>query len=265
MPDETMWKELLGTLKDISTYLEKSEDLEKQMSNQTRAKVDKPPKAGEEEFAIEGGPAAPNRPGEGVAKQYIDIPDAPTPGRKTREIGPGEDGSTLLKQDDDKSDGKKGRARDEDSEDSESDSESTDGSESDEGSPMESNDELKSLLKDIHSALVDQSALQKALPEMVKAEVKKSFEKQLRKEGFSVTHPDVVRFNPDVSKSGLDTIHEIQNSGERAGADIKKSEDPNVAKEQDLRNTVNELEKLDWRKLGQLREKIGLFNPFDNQ
>ena len=265
MPDETMWKELLGTLKDISAYLEKSEDLEKQMMNQTRAKVDKPPKAGEEEFAIEGGPAAPNKPGEGVAKQYIDIPDAPTSGRKTREIAPGQDGATLLKEADGKSDDKKGKA-DEDSESSESSSDSESDDDSGAGDiPMDSNDELKSLLKDIHSALVDQSALQKALPEMVKAEVKKSFEKQLRKEGFSVTHPDVVRFNPDVSKSGLDTIHEVKNSGEKVEGDIKKSEDTNISKEKDLLNTVNELEKLDWRKLGQLREKIGLFNPFDNQ
>ena len=36
-----------------------------------------------------------------------------------------------------------------------------------------------------------------------------------------------------------------------------------VQKEQDLVKAIDDLSKVDWRKLGQIREKAGLFRPFD--
>jgi hypothetical protein len=239
MPTEEMWKQYLDTLTDIRNYLEKSEDLEKQMSVQERAKVDKPPKARETQDPITGGPAAPNKPGTGVAKEYIAIPE--TTDKKTEEIDAS--GSTMLKATEDK---KKVPADDDES--SEESSDSTE--ETDE------NEELKSLLKDIRSALIDQTAvvkseIKKALPEAMKTEVPKYIEKMLRKQGFVSTHPDVTRL------SGLDPVSEVKKSeDEKVEGDIKKSE------EKEYTDAVDKLVKMDWRKLGQLRENQGLFRPF---
>ena len=127
----------------------------------------------------------------------------------------------------------------------------------------DSNAALKSILKDIASALQAQSTIEKALPVMIEQQVKKSFDQMLRKQGFQVTHPDVTRFNPDVSKSGLDTVSEIKKAEDKVDAvegDIMKSD---VQKEQDLVKAIDDLSKVDWRKLGQIREKAGLFRPFD--
>jgi hypothetical protein len=243
MPSEEMWKSYLDTLLDIRNYLEKSEDLEKQMAMQERAKIDKPPIARETPDPITGGPAAPNKPGTGVAKSYIDIPEATD--RKTKEID--SSGSTMLKAEEDKK--KAAPDKDTDAESSESDSDSDTTEETDE------NEELKSILKDIHAALLNQTAvvkseIKKALPEAMKTEVPKYIEKMLRKQGFTSTHPDVTRL------SGLDTVSEVKKSeDEKVEGDIKKSED-------ELTDAVTKLTNLSWQKLGQLREQNGLFRPF---
>jgi hypothetical protein len=240
MPSEEMWKSYLDTLLDIRNYLEKSEDLEKQMAMQERAKIDKPPIARETPDPITGGPAAPNKPGAGVAKSYIDIPEATD--RKTKEID--SSGSTMLKAEEDK---KKVADKEESSESSDDTSEPSE--------DTDENEELKSILKDIHAALLNQTAvvkseIKKALPEAMKTEVPKYIEKMLRKQGFTSTHPDVTRL------SGLDTVSEVKKSeDEKVEGDIKKSED-------ELTDAVTKLTNLSWQKLGQLREQNGLFRPF---
>jgi len=255
MPDEAMWKQYLDTLTDIRNYLEKSDDVQKQMMNQERATIDKRPKAMEEEPPITGGPAAPNAPGKGVAKsleqkEYIEIPKA-TNRMSAEEID--SSGDTMLKAKDDKDDDSDTAA-----------SESTSDSES-----STDNEEIKSLLKDISNALAAQadvsgiikSELKKAIPDALKSELPKYMDKMLRKEGYHPTHPDIVKLN---DLSGLDTVSEVKKSTDDKGemrGDISKSDSP-VTQEQDLAQAIDGLVKTDWRKLGQIREKAGLFNPW---
>ena len=124
--------------------------------------------------------------------------------------------------------------------------------------------ELRSLLKDIRSALIAKSSktketsikasktadvskavvgeivaeIKKALPSIVSAES----HRMLRKMGFSPSRPDVVRFGMD------DDGIKKSSDGEGAGLDIKKA--------------VDDLSKLSWAQLGAEREKMGGFNAF---
>jgi hypothetical protein len=240
MPTEEMWKQYLETLTDIRNYLEKSDDLQKQVAIQERAQVDKRPKAQEEESPMVGGPAASNAPGKGIAKEYDEIPK--TTNRKEEEII--EHGDTMLK------------AKDEDPDDENSESESESSND---------NEEIKSLLKSISEALSTQadvagiikSELKKAIPDALKSELPKYMEKMLHKEGYHPTHPDIVKLT---DLSGLDTVSEVKKSADEKDeikGDINKS-----AQEQDLVKAVDSLVSTDWRKLGQMREKAGLFNPW---
>jgi hypothetical protein len=185
MPDETMWKEMLGTLKDISSYLEKQDELEKQIT-QDKAELAKTPKARETQAPITGQGSVVGRPetDKVITKEFIS----------------------------------KNEADEEDSEASEAESETAEAEEN-----SEETEELKSLLKDIRDALAAQSdvvksEIKKALPEIVKKEVAKGIDNMLRKQGFAPTHPDVTRI-------GLDTTGEVKKSeDERVEGDIKKSE-----------------------------------------
>jgi hypothetical protein len=162
MPDETMWKEMLGTLKDISAYLEKQDEIEKQIT-QEKATIDKRPKAGETQDPIVGKGSTPSGSPETdkvITKEFVEKADS--------------------KEDEE-----------EESEESSEDSEES-----------EDTEELKSLLKDIREALVSQQTvvkaeISKALPSLVKSEVEKGLDKMLRKQGFTPTHPDVQRIGLD--------------------------------------------------------------------
>ena len=240
MENEQLWKEMLGTLKDISTYLEKQDDIEKQIV-QERASVDKRPKAGETQDPIEGGPAGVGHPAEGIAKQLIPTPTSGTSEGKKSDT-PKPDGATMLKA---------GRADDDDEEE--------ESEESEESETSDDGEELKSLLKDIREALafksdVVKSEIKKALPAAVESAVSKHLDKTLRKMGFTPTHADVTRI-------GLDTTSEVKKSeDERVEGDIKKSEDKG---ENDLLTAIEKLSKnASWQQLGQMREKQGLFRIF---
>jgi len=119
--------------------------------------------------------------------------------------------------------------------------------------------ELKSLLKDIRDALAVQSdvvksEIRKALPAAVDSAVDKKLDKTLRKMGFTPTRPDV-------SRLGLDQTAEVRKSEDSVvEGDIKKSEDK---QENDLLKAIDDLSKnTSWQKLGQMREKAGLFRAF---
>lgn len=235
MNDE-MWKEALDVLKDMRDYLEKQDAV------QERAKVDKPPKAQETAKPIVGGKASVGAPAKGVAKQYVPIPEEETSvGEDIESSLSGETEGTLLKE---------GETEVEDVSDEEIPVEE-DEEEEEEEKPTSSDEELKSILKDIRFALSKQANI----APMIAAEVKKSLpghiDKMLRKMGFTPTRLDIVKLG-----MGIDS-----------NAEVKKSEDSEV--KGDLRKTedkivegVNSMTKLTWQELGQLREKEGLFKPF---
>lgn len=219
-----MWKEMLGTLKDISSYLEKSEEVEKQIT-QEKTELPKGVKAGETQDPLKT--QGPGNVGSPQSDKVI---------TKSAE--------SMLKAEE-KEDKKEEPKEDEES--SETSEDEDDG------------EELKSILKDIRSALSSQtemvkSEIKKALPEAVNSSVEKHLDKTLRKMGY---HPT----RPDVSRLGLDTPSEVQKSEDSVvEGDIKKSEDK---QENDLLVAIDKLSKnTSWQQLGQMREKAGLFRPF---
>ncbi len=230
-----MWGEMLDVLKDISTYLEKQD------SEQRRADLDVPPKIQETQKPIKGGEMPGEYgPGKGIAKQ-LTVPQEPQENEDT-DLAPKE--GTLLKEADEE------ELEDEELEDEDSESIPSTEDEDDDSSsePVDDIEELKSLLKDIKSALskgqsteISKSItteLQKSLPKLVQTEANK----MLRKMGFTPTRPDIVRFGVD--------------------EDIKKSEDTTETKMKDVEKAVDDLSKKSFVELGQIREKLGHFRPF---
>lgn len=218
MPDETMWKEMLDTLKDVASYLEKQDELEKQIT-QEKATIDKPPKA--------------------------QVTQDPIVGKGPQPAGAPETDKVITKAVEDKKDEEAPKEDEEESEESE-ESESSD-------------EELKSILKDIRSALSAQtelvkSEIKKALPQAVNSAVEKQLDKTLRKMGYHPTHPDVV-------KIGIDTTSEVKKSEDsETEVDIKKSDEDS---EKELLTAIDKLARnASWQQLGQMREKAGLFRPF---
>lgn len=248
--NEEFWQDMLGVLKDVSSYLEKQD------ATQERAKIGTPPRIAENPKPIKGGEMPTGfRPADKIAKEFVTQDEALD--RDTNYLD--SKGETLLKEDEDGY-----IEEDEEVEEVEEVPEVEDEYEEEEeveevpgryhGGEEESIDELKSLLKDIRNALVKKSAtdevvkeVRKMLPNMVKGES----DKMLRKMGFIPTRPDVTRL--DVSKStGIDSNEEV-----RSGSDIKKSRDG-----EDVGKIVEDLSKKSWTELGQLREKTDGFHPF---
>jgi ElaB/YqjD/DUF883 family membrane-anchored ribosome-binding protein len=249
--NEQFWGDMLTVLKDIGSYLEKQD------ATQERAKISTPPKIAENPKPIKGGdmPAG-FKPADRLAKEYVPMEEARD--RTAGELSAKE--QTLLKEnlegepEEEIEETPEDETFEEDAEDevaSEGDMASED--EGIEDEDTESMDELKSLLKDIRSALMKQSnvadvvkaQLKKDLPNVVKGET----DKMLRKMGFIPTRPDVAKI--DVSKSfGLDTTEETK--------EIKKSTD----KQEDMSKILNDMSKKSWTELGQLREKTEGFSPF---
>jgi hypothetical protein len=246
MENPELWKSMLDTLKDIAGYLEKQDAI------QERAKVDEPPKARETQKPMAGGAPAPNKPGEGIAKEYVTIPDN---AKKNSQKTINEGGTTEL---DKAADGKDDEKDDDVKEASDSDS----ASDSDTDGKEKSDDEIKSLLKDIRSALVSKSNDPADIEAVIKAELKKAvpaqLDKMLRKMGFNPTRPDVVRY-------GIDQTADVAKSEDKkAEGDIRKSDD-DIAK--DIASFVGETDRnghpvRSFPELGQLREKMGLFKAF---
>ena len=227
--DEQFWGDMLNVLKDINSYLEKQD------TTVERAKIKDAPKMQENPEAIKGAedPSFKNK-----------ADDLAFPGRISKNYVPEED-------------------EEEDEEEEKLEEEEPKGDEEEEPEKDEKKedkkdiDELKSLLKDISSALAKQSNV----AEVVKAEIKKSLpesirketDKMLRKQGFVPTRPDVSRI--DTTKSlGLDITQEVKKS-----EDIVKSEDK---EQEDVAKIIDDMTKKSWTELGQLREKTDGFSPF---
>ena len=231
--DNQMWGEMLDVLKDISTYLEKQD------SEQRRADLDVPPKIQETQKPIKGGEMPGEYgPGKGIAKQ-LTVPQEPQENEDT-DLAPKE--GTLLKEADEE------ELEDIDVDDEEVDEDEEVEEEELDSEPTNDIEELKSLLKDIKSALSKSqntaisksitTELQKSLPKLVQTEANK----MLRKMGFTPTRPDIVRFGVD--------------------EDIKKSEDNTETQMKDVEKAVTDLSKKSFVELGQIREKLGHFRPF---
>lgn len=252
MPTEQFWGDMLDTLKDISSYLEKQD------ATQERAKIDNPPKIAENPKPIKGGNMpADYKPADRVAKEYVPMEEA-----KERDAGElNAKGQTFLKEEGElpieDTEGEEEiteEAGDEGESVEQETAEDELGGEEEEGDEEESMEELKSILKDIRSALVKQQNT----AEIVKAEIKKSLpnivkgetDKMLRKMGLHPTRPEITKL--DVSKSyGIDTNEETK--------ELKKSAD---GKEIDMGKVVDDMSKKSWSELGQLREKTQGFRAF---
>ena len=218
---EQLWGDMLDLLKDIRDYLEKQDAI------QERAKIDVPPKVSETQKPIKGGEAAGFKPSGGIAKQYVEVPkEKVSLEEETEEIEPKEE--TLTKQEDDE----------------EELEELEEEEEEEKEVPEKDLVEVKSLLKDIKSALSVKTDIQKAVQDEVKRELPSTMHKMLRKMGFSPTRSDIV-------KLGL---------GEPL--EIKKSEDIMDEKMKEADQLVDDLSKKSWQELGGMREKAGLFTPF---
>lgn len=229
--NEKLWTEMLDVLKDISEYLEKQD------SFQERAKLDKPPKIGEDQAdePIKGGESPGFGPGKGIAKQLSSLSESEE-GSESSELAP--ESSTLLKDEDEED----VESLDDDDDEESLEDEEEDDEEEEKSSSTSSEDieELKSLLKDIKAALIKSKV---DLSKSVKEEIKKETQKMLRKMGFTPSRPDIIKLGID------DTV------------DIKKSEDSEESIKK-VEKIINDLSSKSWQELGQLREKAGLFRPF---
>ncbi|MFH0837004.1 MAG: hypothetical protein V1870_02655 [Candidatus Aenigmatarchaeota archaeon] len=235
MNDSKLWVEMLDVLKDIGSYLEKQDSV------QERAKVQTPPKTAEDQKPIKGGDMSGGfAPGKGIAKSI-------SAGDETQE-NPDQElnakGPTLLKEEDDEN---LEDLEDTDKEESPDEEEDSDEDE-DEDESGNDIDELKSLLKDIKSALMkNNSNLSKEvitdLKKSMKPIVQEEASKLLRKMGFTPTRPDVVKF-------GLDQYETT---------DIRKSADEKI---EEANKVVDTMSKKSWAELGRLRESTGQLNPF---
>jgi hypothetical protein len=259
MADNALWGEMLDVLKDIGEYLNKQD------AHQEQAKIDKPPKIGENQAKqpIKGGEAPGFGPGKDalVQKEYPGVVNEPRV-NDSEPIDAKE--GTLLKEDNLEAleeDGENEDYRDDEPSEYQSLNREDRGDEDEEL-------ELKSILKDIRSALnviksskstessktkekstKSSESVSKSLVDGVVTEIKKALpsivsaesHRMLRKMGFSPSRPDIVKF-------GLDE-------------DIKKSEDVKD-ESKEVEKVVNELSHKSWGELGALRESTGGFNAF---
>jgi len=241
LSDNNLWGEMLDVLKDISTYLAKSD------SEQKTASLQKPPKTGEDQEAIKGGPAPSAGPGKGaLVKNFVPSESQPN----ASEGIDSDEGTELKKEEEYEEGGRNGESDDDDDYDDDDD----DDEDSDEEEGVEKKEmgddvaELKSLLKDIKNALsksTDSKQMARLVSESVKKELPTATSKMLRKMGFTPSRPDVVRL-------GLDEVN----------SEIRKSEDT-VNDGEKLQKALDNLSKKSWQELGALREKSGLFKSFN--
>jgi hypothetical protein len=232
----TLFKSTLETLQDIAGYLEKSEDLQKQVAIQERAKLDKPPKAQEFQDEIEGAAASPNKPTAGIAKEYISIPENP---KHSKQEDLESSDQTMIKAEDD-----------EEMSESESTEETEPSEEYENGN--KSTEEMKMLLKDIRDALAKSADVESIVEASIKKAMPAQMDKMLRKMGFQPTRPDVVRL-------GLDSNAEVVKSqdGNEVKTDIRKSED------EAIKEAINPNKS--YVELARMREALGQFNPFQSR
>jgi len=229
----TLFKATLETMQDIAGYLENMDTLQKQVAIQERAKIDKPPKAQEFQDEIEGAAASTNKPTEGIAKEYISIPDNPkhSPSGDIKSSA-----QTMIKAED---------TEDEESETSEEES-------TEETEPTQNTEEVKSLLKDIRDALSKSVDVDSRIEAGIKKAMPAQMDKMLRKMGFQPTRQDVTRL-------GLDSNAEVVKSEDKleVKTDIRKSDDAVIAEMINPNKSFGEL--------ARMRESLGQFNPFQTK
>lgn len=215
MPSEELWGEMLGVLKDLAGYLEKAD------SEQTKANVDEPPNIKEKQDEISGGKDPNGAPGDVDFKKSAE--------GKIEKATIKAEGKTQLK--------KAGEEEDEEEEEKD-----------------EEEDELKSLLKDIRSALLAKSTdtvdIEKLVEDKISKSAPQTIEKMLRKMGYQVTRPDITRLHVD-EKNQFGT--------EDVAPDVRKSDDGD-----DPMKVSDNLSKKSWGELARLREEVGDFNVFPN-
>lgn len=228
MEDMEFKKELLSLLKDMAVYFEKQD------AKQERASLDKPPKVGETQKVLSGGDDPGVQPGQGVAKMDVEVPDNPKANEQMDISGEGANATKSPTVTDMK---KVTKAEDDDKSESKKESEKA---------------ELSKLLKDIRGAL-QQSLTADQVKAIVSEEVKKAApdltQKMLHKMGFHPTKADVVRY-------GLDEAQDVKKSEEE---NKPEDIDPGLMKKA---KDVEDMSKLPWHRLGELREKMGGFSPF---
>jgi hypothetical protein len=224
-----LFKSTLETMQDIAGYLEKSDDLQKQVAIQERAKIDKPPKAQEFNDEIEGGAAASNKPAEGIAKEYIPIPENP---KKSAQTDLKSSGQTMIKAED------KDESSEESSETDQKDEEVSDSAE-----------EFKSLLKDIRDALSKSEDIESKIEAGIKKALPGQMDRMLRKMGFNPTRPDVTRLGIDSNSEVVKSKDELE-----VKADISKSDNDAISEAINSDKSFTEL--------ARMREKLGLFKAF---
>ena len=304
--NQQLWGEMLDVLKDIGGYLTKQD------AEQTRAKLDKPPRTGENQAdePLVGGEDSVGKPGSGVAKSLrkSGMKAGPIPhkagflannggGNAPWSAGDLVDNDFADKSADGFTNGMEDEAGMEsggyDDEGEEGlgggmeggDMEGDMGDGGEDTAVAEANDpatldaiiasaeakkaeleggggemggpsgmdmnEMKSLLKDIRSSLIAKSSTN---GQAIAAEIKKSVQplireetqRMMRKMGFRPSRPDVSRFGIDEDTNAL-----------------RKSADSKVGGEKDVADTMDKMSGMSWQQLGQLREHMGQFNPFN--
>lgn len=227
MAEGELWGEMLMVLKDISNYLAKDDSI------QEKAKIDKPPKISEYQEEMTGGPAPSGKPGAGVAqKGYVDMPDVQDEDATALESSE----KTMLEK---------------------AEKDSKDDEDEDEGDDESSDDveELKSLLKDIRSALLSKSGDSSEISKIVSGEIKKqlpnTMDRMLRKMGYTMSRPDVVRLGVE---DGI-----LKKSSDDEGKITSLTSEQQI---EQMAKTVDDLSKKSWSELGRLRDSAGDFKLF---
>lgn len=119
------------------------------------------------------------------------------------------------------------------------------------GPSMGDMNEMKSLLKDIRSSLIAKSspngqAIAQEIRKSVQPLIREETQRMMRKMGFRPSRPDITRFGIDEDTNAL-----------RKSADSKKDSLKDVEK------TMETMGSMSWQQLGQMRENLGQFNPFN--
>ena len=111
--------------------------------------------------------------------------------------------------------------------------------------------EMKSLLKDIRSSLIAKSsapnsqAIAKEIRKSVQPLIREETQRMMRKMGFRPSRPDITRFGVDEDTN-----------------ELRKSVDSKKDSVKDVEKTLESMSGMSWQKLGQMRENLGQFNPF---
>lgn len=239
---DTFKKDVLDILASMRDFL--SDEFTKQDTTQERAKVSKPPKAGDTQEALKGGDMPGEfKPAAGLTKQELGEQGSSDTDEEIKPEGKPE----IEKQDDDEEEEVKEDVEKQDIPEEEEDLEEEelpleDQAEDWEEEEEEELDEMKALLKDIRTALVGLRKQKDGInitKNVLKKAVRDGVANEMRKMGFHPTTADVKRID--------------------LGADER---DVPSSKAQKPEEIVDELSKYSWRQLAAIREKEGDLTPY---